>query len=806
MKEFGLVPANKKIADCPLQSVDVLAKIDDTLSEVTLTQTYVNNGVEPIEATYKFPLPYEAKVTGFKARFGEVNVTGEFREHDQAVIDYDQMVSKGHSALLVEQHRQDIFEVSLGNIGPGEIVSITFSYIQDMIVTDDEIRWTLPTVIAPRYSPVDGGPTSEKDQEAVKLTHGHAPYQLSFLVEWSSPQGLKSIHSPTHTLKTETVESTWKVSLADGSVNLDRDLILIASLSAETPNSVIVSEQPEQKLARVKFRIESTEEHIQQKANYIFLIDVSGSMHGTKIDQAKKALQLALRNMESGDSFNIVAFESRFHPYNETSVLYSQDELEHASKWVDKLTPTGGTEIYAPLEYVLKQKQSNEELEKIVMLFTDGEVSNESQILRLIEKHNQNMRLYSFGIDTAVNRVFIDGIAKVGNGVSEYVYPGERVEDKVIRQFSRIHAQFILNPKVKDVNGRELNFIGAAPERLYCDEQYDIILEADEVTNLSNLNIHGTFKSESNWLFALPAPTTGDARLMALHWAKQKINDYEKQLEEREVSVKVSKALQRMVVNLSQTYGIMSNYTALIAIHERQQPFADRPETIVVPVSLPYQWAPDYGNLGFADSFIDYNISKQRPDYTLGLFSSFDTMSETRSLFCTPTESYKSTSRATLEDNLSELNDPTILRDEMLIHIAAEQNADGSFGDKKNHTSQTAWFIIGFLQFNERVWRMYRKQLEKAGKWLLQSAQTSNKQELLLVSVATQQLLQQGVLKSKLDQEQFVQLSKSLDSDQFLILDMVKNKQYDKLLEYCLVSRNWNDPDISFVILAQIKV
>jgi hypothetical protein len=319
------------------------------------------------------------------------------------------------------------------------------------------------------------------------------------------------------------------------------------------------------------------------------------------------------------------------------------------------------------------------------------------------------------------------------------------------------------------------------------------------------LNIHGTFNSESNWLLELPAPTTGDARLMALHWAKQKIDHYEKQLEERNVSVKVSNALQRMVVNLSQTYGMMSNYTALIAIYERQQPFADRPETIVVPVSLPYQWAPDYGNLGVADSFIDYNFSEKRHSNTLGLFASFDIMSEARNLFYKPTESYKSTSRAILED-ISLLNDPTILRDEMLIDIAAEQNADGSFGDKKNHTSQTAWFIIGFLQFNERVWRMYRKQLEKAGKWLLQSAQTSNKQELLLVSVATQQLLQQGVLKGKLEQEQFVQLSKSLDSDQFLILDMVKNKQYDKLLEYCLVSRNWNDPDISFVILAQIKV
>ncbi len=809
-KEIGLIPVGRSVADCPLQTVDVSAKMDDTLSEVTISQTYENKGKQPIEAIYKFPLPHEAKVTGFTAKFGDKEIKGEFCEHDKAILDYDQAITSGNSALLLEQRRNDIFEVSLGNITPGEMVRITFSFIQEIVVTDDEIRWNLPTVIAPRYSPVDGGPTAKQDRDEVSVTIGEAPYTLSFRAEWSSPQGIKDVQSPSHKLTTKQTDSSWVIQLTEEHLTLDRDLILIAKLSGEVPDVVAVVTQPEQQLARVKFRLQSGENYVQKHAEYVFLIDVSGSMSGQKLDQAKTALQLALRNMDNGDYFNIIAFESQFFSYNESSVMYSQEELDRASGWVEKLRPLGGTEIYEPLQRVLKQSKHIAELEKIVMLFTDGEVSNESQVIRLIEENNRHTRLYSFGIDTAVNRLFIDGIAKAGNGISEYVYPGERIEDKVIRQLSRVHAQAVVEPKITDANGTKLAFVGENPARFYADEQYDLILEAPLEADLSSLTIRGAFGDLAEWSYELPKSVVGNERLMSLHWAKQKIDELQKRLEDRRNSAKVRTALERTIVNLSVTYGLMSKYTALIAVVEREQALSGSPEKTIVPVSLPYQWQPP---LHIEYSFMDVAHHNFTGDIMLGAtMSAPPNPKRSRGLFSMVYERFSEISSGSTSKvpdyEANVLFSPEVevpQPEDRLRLIASKQNADGSMGRNEKVLEQTAWMVIGFLQYAEPVWQMYRKQLEKAGKWLLHVAQPVSVTQGLLIAVASQQLIQQNIIKSGTDRSQLEQISNNLRGEELLVLEAVKNKRNERLYEYF----NWDVfevEELPEVILSQIKV
>ncbi len=792
--QIGLVPVDRSIADCPLQSVDVKAKMDDTLSEVTISQTYENKGSDPIEAVYKFPLPHEAKVTGFTAKFGDKEIKGEFCEHDKAILDYDKAITSGNSALLLEQRRNDIFEVSLGNIAPGEKVCITFSFIQEIVVTDDEIRWNLPTVIAPRYTPADGGLTEKQDRDEVSVTIGEAPYTLSFCAEWSSPQGIQSVQSPSHKLTIEQTDSRWLIRLAEDGVTLDRDFILIAKRSGDTPNLVSVIKQPDQQLARVKFRLESSADYVQKNAEYVFLIDVSGSMSGEKLEQAKTALQLALRNMESGDYFNIIAFESRFISYNESSVIYSQDELDRASRWVQKLSPRGGTEIYAPLQQVLKHSKRIEELEKIVMLFTDGEVSNEAQVIRLIEENNRHTRLYSFGIDTAVNRLFIDGIAKAGNGISEYVYPGERIEDKVIRQLSRVHAQSVVQPKITGVNGKTLTFIGAAPARFYADEQYDLILEAPLEADLSSLMIQGAFGDVSDWSYELPVSKEGDAQLMSLHWAKQKIDELQKRLEDRSLSTKLRTALERSIINLSVTYGLMSKYTALIAVVERDQTLNGSPKKMIVPVSMPHQWQPHHEIDYLIRDSSHYNFTG--PMMLGSVMASPPLPKQSKNLFSMVFENFSDVSSEIMSSsNIREVSYEyaekleTSKPENRLRQIASKQNADGSMGRNHKVLEQTAWMVIGFLQYAEPVWQMYRKQLEKAGKWLLQAATPVNERQQLLIAVAVQQLIQQNMIKSEVNRTQFVQISNNLSAKELLVLEAVKNKQMEPLFEYM----EWDD-------------
>ena len=167
----------------------------------------------------------------------------------------------------------------------------------------------------------------------------------------------------------------------------------------------------------------------QNNYEYTFVIDVSGSMSGRKLEQAKKALQLSLRNLIEGDRFNMIAFESEYICFSETSVPYTQSNLEKADRWVTSLVPMGGTVILQPLRFVLERPYT-ENTGRVVLLFTDGQVGNEKEIIQLVRRNNKALNLFPFGIDTAVNRYFIDSLAQAGNGSPEFVF---LVKESMIR-------------------------------------------------------------------------------------------------------------------------------------------------------------------------------------------------------------------------------------------------------------------------------------------------------------------------------------------------------------------------------------
>jgi Uncharacterized protein containing a von Willebrand factor type A (vWA) domain len=789
---------------CPLKNVEVKAVINSTMSEVTLTQNYINTGNKNIEAIYTFPMPHNAQVTGFRVKMADGDIEGEFREKDEAYREYDSAVRRGNTAFLLESHRPDIFQISLGNIAAGEAASITIAYIEDMKITDDELRWTLPSVVAPRYIP--GKLTGDKsgmgnlaptdrvpDADYITPPVGEAPYTLKVHAEFKGLHGIRNVSSPSHPIEVSLNNNLVSVELSRETELLDSDFVLIARLEDTSRNSCIsAKDKIDGTFADIRFNID-LDDYICKQNNYeyTFMIDISGSMAGEKLEQAKRALRISLRNLMEGDRFNIVAFESNYTSFSKEPVPYSQINLEKADKWITGLDDMGGTEIFVPLQYVLETSNKDHSLERIVLLFTDGQVGNEKEVIRLVERYNQALYLYPFGIDTAVNKFFIDGLAEAGNGIAEYVYPGEAIEDKVIRQFSRIHQPYILNPKLTDEKGNALDTIPVMPKRLYNSEAYAFSFHYEGSDNFDKVLMCGENAGEviKN---PLDVSYDGDIRLLSLKWAKEKIKTIEKQMGSG--NGRRDELTRKEIVDLSQKYGILSTMTSLVAIHKRIVRETGMPETTVIPVAKPRGWdmfeePADVRYCFAAPSKAPSKALASRARYSEVCEDELDVPSFLRKTTSSASRRSKSprfieSMELKVSEDIGSIQDTAISSvtngiNETIRKASEKQNANGSFGSGKDIINKTSFYIIGMLSMKED-WKPYRIQITKAGDVLIKSG-TDN---LLLKTIALYMIhekkLYQGIsFQLTLDN----QISRLTNQDKE-IFDAYKNGNIELLCEH----------------------
>jgi Ca-activated chloride channel family protein len=620
----GLYVKERLLQTCPLVDVSVQAVMDGALVKVALTHVFENQGPRAIEAIYTFPLPVDAHVSRFVARVNGVTIEGAFEEKDVAYAQYERAKGRGDSAYLLESHREDVFQLSLGNIGVGEQVQVTTEFVQPLEQVDEEIRWSLPTVLAPRYTPgrVTGpqvGPGLQvptdrvTDADFVSPPIGDARYGLSLLVDVLGVPGLRKVASPSHQIGMELVDGGYRVRLAREVQYLDSDFVLVLTC-AEEPESAIVWGGTEQTpsgqwtygVLDLCLREDEVEDDpnavrvfedfrlLPKKKEYIFMIDVSGSMGGVKLEQAKRALKLCLRNLAEGDVFNLVAFESRFDKFSSKAVPFTQGNLNLADKWVDGLRPLGGTEIYLPLKWILNNPYEGiPYMRRMLFLFTDGEVTNEKEIINLIQEDG-GCEVFPFGIDTAVNEAFIRGVAKAGNGLPEFVYPGERIDSKVMRQFDRISRVTFSEMKLDFGDGFEVEYAAGVLDEVFANELVRIPfrvrhLGEPPVSGVVRATVSSFYGPNSPSFVAVREVRRGDAGLVRLAYGKALIRGLEAELDEAEGRMRAG--VEKEIVRASIAYGVLTTRTSLIAVYNRRDKLTGVSETITVPVALPRMWA-----------------------------------------------------------------------------------------------------------------------------------------------------------------------------------------------------------------------
>jgi Ca-activated chloride channel family protein len=283
-------------------------------------------------------------------------------------------------------------------------------------------------------------------------------------------QKIRAITSPTHSLAPMPAhwfergnEEQIRISLA-GTVAADRDIVLQIEMEKEhAPSVECVNSTNNEKFVAVSFVPEFDIDELGDLAptETIFLLDCSGSMQGESIQQATFALELCLRSLNAGDRFNIVRFGSTFQSLGSEPLIYSDSSLEQAARYLRMQADLGGTEILAPLQQILSIKPQPGTIRNIIIL-TDGQVSNEAAVLDLARKHRAYNRIFSFGIGSACSAYLVKGLARATGGAAEFISGKERIEDKVLRTFSRIASPMLTDLHI-DWGGAEVQTLAELP-------------------------------------------------------------------------------------------------------------------------------------------------------------------------------------------------------------------------------------------------------------------------------------------------------------------------------------------------------
>uniref|UniRef100_A0A7N8YAR1 von Willebrand factor A domain-containing protein 5A-like n=1 Tax=Mastacembelus armatus TaxID=205130 RepID=A0A7N8YAR1_9TELE len=572
----------------PLKSIEVQLEVKDHVATVVSTLIYENKEDKPIEAVFVFPLPGDAAVCHFSAKIGQTEIVAQVKEKQEAREEYDDALSSGQQAFLLEESEQspDIFSLKVGSLPPGESASIRLEYVIELAVeADDGLRFCLPAVLNPRYQPQGSEGASV---QVTSVPASQVPYTLSFSARVSSPRPISKVESscsldPLQYLNTEQTQAT--VKLAAGH-KFDRDVeLLIYYKDAHQPTAVVEAGQASAKpgtlmgdpvvmLSLYPEFPQAVMSSLASCGEFVFLLDRSGSMdcptdnseqQETRIGSARDTLLLLLKSLPMGCYFNIYSFGSTYKHIFPKSVEYSEKTMEEALKKVGEMTADlGGTEILQPLKHIYSQPCIPNQPRQL-FVFTDGEVWNTKEITSLVKNNSAFHRCFSFGIGEGASSALINGLAKEGGGHAQFITGTERMQPKVMQSL-----RFALQPAVQDISvtwdlpkGVSVTVLSPPISAIFQGQRS--LVYAQLTGQVGAAPSHSELTRLNQLTFNLkPAEDTG----LTVHRLGGRSLIRCLEMEEKEDGGKPDEGVKKRVVELSVQSGVSSAYTAFIAVNK----------------------------------------------------------------------------------------------------------------------------------------------------------------------------------------------------------------------------------------------
>jgi hypothetical protein len=434
----------------PLKSVKVTGTLFDFTGEIFIEQTYVNNYDKPIEAKYTFNLDKTSCVTDFNLTIGSKKLKGVIKESGKAKTYYETAVKNNHKSSILETSGNGSYKISLGNIEPNETIIIKFKYITMTTIDSNGFKFILPTNIAPKYTPNKSTTLKEMYYNDIQYST-NIPYNFIVDITWNSKNKITNVvsHSNPNDLNVIINDNIAKIITQTTPSNGDFNLII----KTEVNPAIYYYQENEKYYTIITNQIDETNVKTIPK-NYYFVLDRSGSMQGNKIKNALEALKGFILSIVSGDNFNIYSFGSEYKsmwnhckPYNNENMTYALSEI---SKYTADM---GGTEIMECLKDILSNNNSDNE--SVIILLTDGQVSNVNAITNMIKQKSHNVRIFSLGIGSDVSRDLLEKISSVSNGFSTMLVDESETTNAVINILDKVNKKYYTNIKYNYLHNNE---------------------------------------------------------------------------------------------------------------------------------------------------------------------------------------------------------------------------------------------------------------------------------------------------------------------------------------------------------------
>lgn len=585
---FFVENADPAVDALPLKATRVDARVLGNIAEVTVTQEYRNQGRTPLEARYVFPASTRAAVHGMTVHLGDRLIQAQIREKQKAKAEYQQAKQDGKTAALLEQERENVFQMNVANILPGDVVQVELRYSELLVPTDGLFQFVFPTVVGPRYNG-RGESGSGKQQwiESPYLPAGQ-PSATTFAlqVELLAPVQISEIASPSHrlTIQRDGQRATVRIAADDDTAN-NRDFILDYQLGGKAVQSGLLLSRSEQEnffLAMVA-PPRVPEARLIVPRDYVFVVDVSGSMNGFPLDTTKTLLRDLIGRLRPSDTFNLLLFAGDNRKLAERSLPATAENIRLAIELLDSQVGAGGTELMPALREALAMPTDPERSRSFVVI-TDGYVTVESSAYQLVRENLSKANLFAFGIGSAVNRSLIEGLARAGQG-EPFVVTDDAQASKAAQRFRRM----IDSPLLKGIQAR---FEGL--------DVYDVEpLQLPDLFANRPLVLFGKWKGEPRGELRLDAHAadgpfqarlpisagnfTDDAGALAHLWARQRLAT----LMDQE-ALDGGFEFSSQILDLGLKYQLLTPYTSFIAVDQQvRNPDPQASRTVDQPLPLP---------------------------------------------------------------------------------------------------------------------------------------------------------------------------------------------------------------------------
>ena len=544
-----------------IKSLDVNVNLNGQVARVQVSQEFKNTSKRTIEASFVFPLPYDGAIDRLTLLVGNKEYEAKLIDRDEARRIFEGYVRRNQDPALLEWMGSGMFKTSVFPIPPGETRKVTIRYSQVCRQFQGMTEWLFPLRIARHTTkPIE---------------------QLSVQVSISSSLAIKSVYSPTHSIAVKKPSpKIARISYEQKNVIPNSDFRLFYDVGKQSIGTSVLSYRPDGDEDGYFMMLISPDIQAQQREsiskNVVFVVDRSGSMTGRKIDQAKEALRFVINNLNDGDLFNIVAYDSEIETFAPELQRQSKSSRDKALGFIESIFAGGSTNIDGALKAALDMLQDDETPNYVVFL-TDGiPTVGETNIARIVDNaakaNSVRARVCCFGVGYDVNSLLLDKLARTGYGQSVYVRPDEDIEAKVAEFYTRIASPVLTDVKLRvDVDGVKIAQ-GSVVNRVYPRNLYDLFA-GDQLVLVGRYKHAGNAKvvlsgrvNGEVQRFEFPAKlehksTSSNQSFVEKLWAVRRIGEI---IDKIDLEGRNDELLDELVM-LSRRHGVLTPYTSFLA-------------------------------------------------------------------------------------------------------------------------------------------------------------------------------------------------------------------------------------------------